>query len=146
MTNLTQIETELKEAMKAKDPVMMGVLRGLKTRLQNERISKTLDLTEQDILNIIRSELKKRKESAESFKAGGRQEMADKELQEAEILKKYLPAQMSEEELVKIITQVLVDNSFTSQDFGKAMGTLKAKVGNNADNALLAKLLKEKLK
>lgn len=145
MINLTQIEAQLKEAMKAKRLVEVGVLRGLKTRVQNEQIAKQTELTSEEIFALIRSEIKKRKEATESFKAGGRMELADKETQEAEILSKFLPEQMSEADLLNQIEQVLATNNFTASDFGKAMGAVKVKVGNNVDNALLAKLLKERL-
>lgn len=72
--------------------------------------------------------------------------MAEKELNEAKVLEKYMPEQMSEEQIASIIDSVLAAGSFTSQDFGKAMGQVKAKVGNNADGAVVAKILKEKLK
>ena len=144
--NLQEIETQLKTAMKAKRQVEVDVLRGLKTRVQNEQIAKQTELSEEEIFALIRSEVKKRKEASESFTAGGRQELAEKETTEAEILNKFLPAQMPEAEVVKIIEQVLADNQFTQADFGKAMGAVKAKVGSNADNAVVAKLLKQKLK
>ncbi len=144
--NLQEIETQLKTAMKAKRQVEVDVLRGLKTRVQNEQIAKQTELSEEEIFALIRSEVKKRKEASESFTAGGRQELAEKETTEAEILNKFLPAQMPEAEVAKIIEQVLADNQFTQADFGKAMGGVKAKVGSNADNAVVAKLLKQKLK
>jgi len=72
--------------------------------------------------------------------------MADKELAEAKILETYMPQQMSEQELTKLIDEIISQNSFTAADFGKAMGQLKQKAGQNADGALMAKLLKEKLK
>ena len=97
-------------------------------------------------MGLVRSEIKKRKEASESFKSGGRTELSDKELKEAEILGKYLPAQMGEADLIKILEAVIQEGSFTAQDFGKAMGAVKAKVGNAAEGGTLAKLLKEKLK
>jgi uncharacterized protein YqeY len=144
--NLQEIETQLKDAMKAKDAVAVGVLRGLKTRVQNEQIAKQTTLTEDEIFALIRSEIKKRKEASESYTTGGRLDLAEKETQEAEILNKFLPALMSEAEVLTHIEQVLAGNNFTASDFGKAMGAVKAKVGNNVDNALVAKLLKQKLK
>ena len=144
MISLDQIEKDLTVAMKAKDQVAVDTLRGLKTRLQNEKIAKVKDLSEADILALIRSEVKRRKEAAESFKTGNRPEMEKKELLEAEILSKYLPAQMSEDQLAVIIDKAIV--GATPADFGKVMGKLKAEVGDKADGAMLAKLLKEKLK
>lgn len=163
MLSLSQIEADLTAAMKAKDQTAVDTLRGLKTRIQNEKIAKTAgngrpersegslpsgqkELTEADIIALIRSEVKRRKEAAQSFEVGGRGEMAAKELQEAGILEKYLPAQMSEGQLLELIDKAVAENAWTAKDFGQAMGKLKAQIGDKADGATLAKLLKEKLK
>lgn len=147
MISLKQIETDLVTAMKAKDQIAVGVLRGLKTRIQNEKVSKMVEeLSEDEILALVRSEIKKRKEAAAGFEKGGNVESSQKELSEAEILAKFLPPQMSEEEIAKMAEEVIASGNFVAADFGKAMGALKAKVGSNADGALVAKILKEKLK
>lgn len=146
MLSLSQIEQDLTAAIKVKDLLQADVLRGLKTRITNGRIAKMKDLGEDELTALVRSEIKKRKEAAESFAAGGRQELADKELKEIKVLDKYLPAQMGEEELAKLIEKTLAENQFTAQDFGKAMSAIKTRVGTAADGAVLAKLLKEKLK
>jgi len=151
MISLAQIESDLTVAMKAKDPIAVGVLRGLKTRVQNERIAKITelegsDLSEAQIIALVRSEVKRRKEAAESFTKGNRPELAQKELSEAGILEKYLPAAMPESELIALVEKEIAENNYTVKDFGVAMGKLKAKAGASADGATLAKLLKEKLK
>lgn len=146
MISLKQIESDLTVAMKAKDQMAVEVLRGLKTAVQNEQIAKQKELSEAEILAIIKRETKRRKEAAGIYVQGGRQELADKELKESEILEKYLPAQMSEQDIAKIIDGILAAGSFTAKDFGSVMGKLKAQAGNSADGAVLAKLLKEKLK
>ncbi len=147
MVSLEQIEKDLTEAMKAKNQLAVDTLRGLKTRLQNEKTKPGFtgeELKETQIVALVRSEVKRRKEAAESFLKGGRQEMADKENQEVLILEKYLPAQMSEADLLVLVEKAIV--GATSQDFGKVMGKLKAEVGDKADGATLAKILKERLK
>jgi uncharacterized protein len=146
MLSLSQIESDLTTAMKAKNQIAVDTLRGLKVRLQNEKISKMRELEEADMVALVKSEIKRRKEAAESFTTGGRADMAEKELAEAKILEAYMPQQLSELEIGKIIDEVINENNFGAADFGKAMGSLKAKVGNGADGALMAKLLKEKLK
>ncbi|MCX6797052.1 MAG: GatB/YqeY domain-containing protein [Candidatus Doudnabacteria bacterium] len=146
MLSLDQIETEIKEAIKAKDQLLVDTLRGLKTRIQNEKIAKMKDLGESEILALVKSEVKKRKEAAESYGIGGRAELQGKELKEAAILEKFLPPQMQESELKALVEKVIAENNFTVKDFGKAMGQLKAQVGEAADGSKLAKLLKEKLK
>lgn len=146
MVNLSQIESDLTIAMKAKDQLAVDVLRGLKTRVQNEQIAKLKELAETDIFTLIRSEIKKRNEAAEAFAKGGREAMAKKELKETAVLQKYLPAQMPEEELAKIVDAVIAEKQFAIKDFGKAMSLLKAKLGSSADGSILARLLKERLK
>jgi hypothetical protein len=146
MLSLQQIESDLTLAMKAKNQIAVDTLRGLKVRLQNDKIAKMRDLTEADVVALVKSEIKRRKEAAESFTAGGRPEMAEKELAEAKILEGYMPEQMPEADIVKIIDEIIAQNSFIAADFGKAMGMLKSKIGQSADGALMAKLLKEKLK
>jgi len=149
MISLQQIETDLVTAMKAKDQIAVDTLRGFKVRIQNQKIasgSAGKDLSEEDMIVLLKSEIKRRKEAAEAFRAGSRAEMAEKELAEAGILEKYLPPQMSEQELGSIIDAAIAENSATAADFGKLMGKLKSQVGQQADGALLAKILKEKLK
>jgi uncharacterized protein len=156
MLNLQQIESDLTAAIKARNQLAMDTLRGLKLRLQNEKIAKMSrgagsvsggnDLTEAEIIPLIKSEIKRRKEAAEGFTAGGRTEMVEKELAESKILEKYMPEQLSERDIVKMIEEIIAQNNFVAADFGKAMGQLKAKAGQNADGALMARLLKEKLK
>ncbi len=146
MVNLEKIEKDLMDALKSKDQLSADTLRGLKVRLQNEKIAKMRDLTEEEAVALVKSEIKRRKEAAESFSNGGRAEMAEKELKEALVLEKFLPAQKSNEELEKIVQTVITENNFVASDFGKAMGLLKTKVGQSADGAVMAKLLKEKLK
>ncbi|MCC7356310.1 MAG: GatB/YqeY domain-containing protein [Candidatus Doudnabacteria bacterium] len=144
MVTLESIEQDLTASLKARDAVRTGVLRALKTRLQNEHIAQMKDLTEDQVTALIRSEVKRRKEAAEAFKTGGRTELADKEEQESAILAEYLPAGPSEQDILTEVEKVIADNGFTSKDFGQAMGKLKASLPN-ADGAELARILKEKL-
>ncbi|MCL5666730.1 MAG: GatB/YqeY domain-containing protein [Patescibacteria group bacterium] len=146
MLSLIQIESDLKDALKAKDAVKANVLRGLKTRIQNEKIAKTRDLEEAELLALVKSEVKRRKEAMAAFRQGGRQELADKESREAEILSAFLPPQLSEQAIAEAVDKVIAETGASAADFGKLMGKLKAQLGSQADGAVLAKILKEKLK
>ena len=119
MLNLQQIETDLVTAMKAKNQLAVETLRGLKTRVQNEQISKMKDLAEADIIGLIRNEVKRRKEAAQTYTTAGRQELADKELAESLILEKYLPAQMPEAELAKLIDEAISQNNLLPRILAK---------------------------
>lgn len=146
MLNLSEVESALQTAVKAREQITVETLRALKTRIQNEQISKGSELTEADILVLVQSEAKRRKEAATAFRDAGRTEAADKEEAELKVLAVFLPEQVSEEEIAKIIDSKIAESSWTVKDFGQAMGALKAHFGNTADGATVAKLLKEKLK
>jgi uncharacterized protein len=143
--DISTIEQQFTEALKARNSVAVDTLRMLKTRIQNEQIAKGKPLEESDLVVLIRSEVKRRKEAAESFKTGGRQELADKELAELEILSKYLPQGPSDADITAAIDEMLAGGEFTQKDFGKLMGQLKAKFAD-ADGSQLSGLLKAKTK
>ena len=145
MINLSEVEVALQTAVKARDQIAADTLRALKTRIQNDKISKGSELTEAEILSLVQSEAKRRKEAALAFRDAGRAEAADKEEAELAVLAKFLPEQVSEEEIAKVIDSKISENSWAAKDFGAAMGQLKGHFGNTADGALIAKLLKEKL-
>jgi uncharacterized protein YqeY len=146
MLDLATVETALQTAVKARDQITADTLRALKTRIQNEQIAKGTELTEADILVLVQSEAKRRKEAAQAFRDGNRPEAADKEEAELKVLAVFLPEQVGEDEISKIIDAKLAESNWTAKDFGTAMGQLKAHFGNTADGGLIAKLLKEKLK
>ncbi len=147
MLSLQQLESDLISAMKARDSLTTNTLRGLKARIQNEQVAKMVpELKAEEIVILVKSEIKRRKEAAESFTQGGSTERAEQELKEAAILEQYLPPQLSEEQIAAAISTMITENNFTAKDFGAAMGKLKATLGQSADGAVLAKLLKEKLK
>lgn len=143
---LQDIETALVTAMKAHEQIKVDTLRGLKTRITNEQIAKGGELAEADLLGLVQSEVKRRKEAATAFRDGNRQEQAEKEEAEAAILAEFLPPQLSEQEIASQIDAKIAENSWAAKDFGGAMGTLKKEFGNSADGAVIAKILKEKLK
>lgn len=138
-------EEKLVEAMKARDAVRTQVLRAIKTRLMNEKINKGDELTEEEILKLLQSEVKRRKESAESFASGGRADMADNENAEIVIITEFLPAQVSEAEITAKIDGIIKENGFVKSDFGKAMTLLKEHFGATADGSVISSILKTKL-
>lgn len=146
MISLPQIESDLTSALKARDSEKTSVLRALKTRVQNEQIKQMKELSESELLAIVQSEVKRRKEAADSFLQGDRKDLAEQEQREAEILVGYLPPQASEAEVVEFVDAIISEYGMTAKDFGKGMGLLKQKFGNTAAGELLAKILKEKLK
>jgi uncharacterized protein len=144
--SLSKIEEQLTKSLKEKNSVATDTLRGLKTRIINEQISKGSELSNDEILNLVKSEAKRRKEAIEAFSSAGRSEAAAKETAELAVLGEFLPEQLSEEAIAAKIDEQITVNNWTAADFGKAMGALKQEFGNDADGAVIAKILKEKLK
>ena len=144
-----QIERDLKSALLAGDKTTAETLRNLKSAILNEAISQNArdtGLSDEHIQKILVKESKKRQEAADLYTQGGSQDRADAELAEKAIIDGYLPEQLSESEVAKIVQQeIAVAGRPTMQDMGKIIGAVKAKTGGQADGALIAKLVKEGL-
>jgi len=141
-----QLDSDLKEAQKAKDTIRVNVIRMLKTTIKNREVEKIGELTEQELLQAVNSQIKTRLEAIEGFKKGGRDEMVKKEEAELAILKAYLPAQLSKEELVALIDKAVAETGAAGpRDMGKVMKALMGDVTGKADGKLVSELVKEKL-
>ena len=145
----TKIEQDIKTALLAGDTQRVSVLRGLKSVLLNEKVAtgkRDSGLNDEEVLPILSKEAKKRQESADLYKQGGDQTRADKELSEKAIIEEYLPAQLSEDEIAKVVDEIIKETGAKEQkDMGKVIGAVRAKTVGSADGALIAKLTKEKL-
>ena len=145
----TQLAADLKAAMLARDAFLSDTLKGLKAAILNEEIAKNKreeGLSNDEIEVLFAREAKKRNEAAELYDQGGNSEMAEKERKEKTIIERYLPEQLSEDELQKLVEQAISDtNANSMQDMGKVIGAVKAKAGNSADGSLIAKLVKNAL-
>lgn len=146
-----KINFELKEAIKSGDSSKTGVLRMIIASFHNKEIEKRgkdreIELSEEEIIDLLLRESKKRKEAAEIYKQGGRQELAEKELEEAKIIQKYLPEQLSREELEKIIDAAIKSTgASTVKDLGKVMGETMKQAKGRADSKLVSESIKNKL-
>jgi len=133
------------EAMKARDEVRLSTLRLLSSALNYEKIEKQHDLSEEEEMVVIRKQAKQRKDSIESYKNAGANDKADKEEAELKILQEFLPPEMSEDEIKKIVDEVFTETGASSMaDMGKVMGAVKAKAPS-ADGSLVANLVRAKL-
>lgn len=150
-----QIITDLKTAMLAKDELATSTLRMLKAEIMKYEVSgKNMEATDEVVTDLLKKGIKQRNEAAEGFKKGGNQAAADKEMAEAEILKKYLPEQMSEEQ-VKAVVQETIDqlkpagppepSAPLGPSFGQVMGAVMGKVKGKADGNIVSKVVKELL-
>lgn len=143
---IDQIQSDLKSAQLLRDEIKVSTLRLLLSEIKNSEIAKGATLSDEDIISVITREVKKRKEAASIFKQGGREEMAIKEEQEAEVLAAYLPEQISDEDLTKIIDDTITETDANSlQDMGKVIGIVMGKVKGQADGGRVSTLVKEKL-
>jgi uncharacterized protein len=144
-----QIEKDLKQALLSGDKAKAETLRGLKSALLNEAISQNAretGLTDEQIQKVLAKESKKRQEAADLYKQGGAAERAGAELAEKAIIDAYLPEQMGEEQVAKIVDEEIAKAGQPAmQDMGRIIGAVRARAGGQADGALIAKLVKEKL-
>jgi len=137
------IQTELSEAMKAKDEIKVSVLRMLKASIMKFEVEgERKEATDDDIMKLIQREIKSRRDSVEQFKNGNRFEMAKAEEKEIEVLMAYMPAQLSEEEISKIVKEVIEEvGAKQKSDMGRVMGALMPKVQGQADGTLVSKIV-----
>jgi len=144
-----KLEQDLKAAMLAGDSQKVSVLRGLKAVLLNVKVAtgkRDSGLSDDEVLTQLAKQAKQRQESADLFKQGGNQTKADDELAEKAIIESYLPAQLSQDELNKLIDEAIAASGASGPaDMGRVIGQVKAKAGAAADGALIARLTKEKL-
>ncbi len=144
-----KITSDLKQAQLARDEIKVSTLRLLLSEIHNAEIQKGITsggLSDEDIISVIGKEAKKRREAALAFKSGGREEQAQKEETELNILESYLPAQMSDEELTQLVEGAIKEVGAKSlADMGKVMGLVMGKVKGQADGGRVGLLVKEKL-
>ncbi|MBI2315329.1 GatB/YqeY domain-containing protein [Candidatus Daviesbacteria bacterium] len=140
------LQNDLKNAQLARDEVKVSTLRLLLSEIKNKEISKGDVLSDDEILTVVAREVKKRKEAAKGFRAGGREEGALKEEKELVVLQAYLPAQMSQEDLSKIVEETINETGAASlADMGKVIGAVMEKVKGQADGGTAGAMVKEKL-
>ncbi len=139
-----KIRNDLTVAMKAGEALRVSVIRMLLSELNYKKIDLQRDLTDQDIFGVISKEVKKRKEAVESFTAGGRKEQAAGEQKEAEILSQYLPAQMSDEEILIEVAKIIKTlGEEERKNFGLVMRAVTPVLKGKADGATVARVVKD---
>lgn len=142
-----RIEEDMKRALKEGGEPEKGVLRLLKTALHNAEIAKRpKPLEESDVLAVLQQEVKKRREAIELFERGGRRDLAEKEEQELQVVLRYLPEEMDEEELKAVIDQSIHEIGANNlSDFGRVMGVVMEKVRGRADGKRVGEKVREAL-
>ncbi len=140
------IINDLKRALKEQDKQKLSVLRGLKSAIKNKQVALREELTDDQIMGVISSEIKKGKEAIEKFNQGSRQDLVEKEDMEIKILFNYLPPQLSGEEIQGIVTQVIEEISASGpSDLGRVMKSTMAKLAGRADGREVNSIARELL-
>ncbi|MDQ6626588.1 MAG: GatB/YqeY domain-containing protein [Verrucomicrobiota bacterium] len=149
MTVQQQIDSDLKDAMRAKDAAKLGVLRMLKSAMKYAAIEKSGadgELDDTEATQVIRKQVKQRQDSIESFEKGGRPELATKENEELALLSTYLPQAMSAEELATAVRETIAETGATSRaQMGAVMKTLQTKLAGRADGKSLSQEVQRQL-
>lgn len=146
MLLLTRINDDLKVAMKSSDAVRVSVLRMAKAAIKNVQIEKNRELSDEEILSVLSSMGKQRRESIEQFSRAAREDLAQIERQELAMLQSYMPAQLSSDEVEKFIIQAIQESSAQSEaDMGKVMKVLMPKIKGVADGKWVNTRVKELL-
>lgn len=142
-----KIENDLKQALKEKNQAVISTLRMLNAAILNAEIAAMRkEFTDEDVLKVISQEVKKHKDSIEEYKKGGREDLVRKEEAELEILKKYLPKELSKEEIKKIVEEKIKElDARGPSDFGKVMGAVMKAVAGRAGGDAVSMVVKEVL-
>jgi uncharacterized protein YqeY len=141
-----QITEDMKAAMRAKDMERLGTIRLLTAAMKQKEVDERIELTDTHVLAIIEKMIKQRKDSISQFEAGGRQDLADKEKAELQVLSAYMPASLSEAEIqAEVAAAVAATGAAGPQDMGKVMAILKPKLAGRADMTAVSGLVKAAL-
>jgi uncharacterized protein len=142
-----QIIADLTTSMKAQTAARTSTLRMVKAAMINQEIEKGGEIDDQEMLKLLKSMVKQRHDSAEQYEKGGRQDLADKEKAEIEVIESYLPQAASREKIEAAIIAAIAETAATSmKDMGKVMKAAQARLaGNNADGRTVSEIVKEKL-
>jgi uncharacterized protein YqeY len=143
---IEQLEGELKDAMVARDAERRNTLRLILASLRGAEKELQRPLHDDEELQVLQRERKRRREAAEGFRAGGREEQAEAEERELAVLEEFMPAPLSEEDLEEIVDDVIAEVGATSmRDFGRVMADVMPQVSGRADGSAVSQLVKEKL-
>lgn len=143
-----KLQSDLNGAIKSRNTVVAETIRMVLSAITNEEVAgkEKRELSDSEVITVLTREAKKRREAAEAFENGGRPDRAAAERAEGEVIASYLPAQLSEDEIKKLIAETIASvGAAGPADMGKVMGALKAKVAGKADGALVSSLVKESL-
>lgn len=132
--------------MKARDKERLSALKMLSSEIHNAEINKGKELSESEEFTIVKKEIKKRRDAIEAYAQAGRDELVKREEAELKVLEEFMPEQLSEEEIEKVVSQTISDlGAGGMSDMGKVIGAVMSKIGERADGATVSGLVKQKL-
>ena len=146
MSLKAQITEDMKSAMRAKETERLGTIRLLQAAMKQKEVDERVELDDTAVIAIVDKLIKQRKDSVDAFTKAGRQDLADKETAEIEVLKVYLPARMSEAEITQAVQAIVAELGAAGPgDMGKVMGAVKSKLAGKADMGLVSAAVKAAL-
>ena len=141
-----RIQDDVKAAMRSQDKERLGTLRLITAAIKQKEVDERIELTDTDVLAVLEKMVKQRNDSISQYRQAGRTDLADKEQAELDLIKTYLPEQMSETDIEALVSEIVaVTGASGMQDMGKVMGQVKPKVQGRADMGLVSKMVKAKL-
>ncbi|RMH17679.1 MAG: GatB/YqeY domain-containing protein [Acidobacteria bacterium] len=145
-TPVERIQADVKAAMKAREAERLATLRMLLTAIKNEQIARGAELDEESFLAVVKRSIKQRRDAADQYRKGGREELAAKEEREAEILEAYLPAQAGEDEIRRAVEDFVAAEGLSGpKAMGPVMKAMMARFGASADGAVISRIARQVL-
>ena len=143
---LTAIKEDIKDAMRARDTERLSTLRMVHSSIKNRSIDQSEELSDDDVIAVLAKEAKKRRQSAQAYEDGNRPELAQKERNELEVIKGYLPEPLSDDDVAKIVDEIIADTGATSRrEMGKVMGAVIPRIKGRYDASKVKDIVLEKL-
>jgi hypothetical protein len=146
MTLKSRLESDLKTAMRSGDTLRRSVIRLLRSEVHNQEIAAQTELDDQGVIGVLSRQAQQRRDSIEAFKSGNRQDLADNESGELEIILEYLPAQLTREEIEELVRKVIADTGADGpREIGKVMGALMPQVAGKAEGREVSSIVRQLL-
>ncbi len=146
MTLMSRIENDLKTGLKSGDKAAVVTLRMLLSAIKNEELKTGKKIDDNAVIAVLSTQMKQRRESVDAFEKGGRSDLVEKEEKEIEIIQRYLPKPLSEDELAKLVDEAIAEaNAQSPKDMGKVMKIIMPKAQGRADGKTVSELVKQKL-
>lgn len=146
MNILERLESDMVKAAKARDSERLGVIRFVRSRTKNRQIELKRELKDEDVVEVLARIAKQHKESIEQFQEGGRDELVERERRQLAVIEEYLPAQLGEQELLEILSEVIEETGASGpRDIGVVMKTIMPRVKGRADGRMVKALVQSRL-